>query len=141
MSASAKTAGAVGVSLSAIVVLVATQGEGLFATMTAGFNWLMLVVEKMPIGVASFFVAIVMGVSVMGALRRWIPESKRNDLMHLRLAFIEAAAALAAFFTVWVQQKSLMSTMFAVIAGLSISIVFRLCAAMWDVICERIRTK
>lgn len=139
MSAPAKTAGAVGVSLSALVVLVATQGEGLFATLTAGFNWLMLVVDKMPIGVASFFVALVMGVSVMGALRRWIPDTKRNDLMHLRLAFIEAASALAAFFTVWAQQKSLMSTLFAVIAGLSISIVFRLCAALWDLIYKKVR--
>lgn len=139
MSAPAKTAGAVGVSLSALVVLVATQGEGLFSTLTAGFNWLMLVVDKMPIGVASFFVALVMGVSVMGALRRWIPDTKRNDLMHLRLAFIEAASALAAFFTVWAQQKTLMSTMFAIIAGLSISIVFRLCAATWDLIYKKVR--
>lgn len=136
MSAAVKST--VTISLTAVVVLVAAQGKEFFASLMAGWEFLLLVVGKTPLGLASFLLACVMGTVVMGALRRWLPEMQSRDRMHWRMAFIELASAAAAFFTLWYQTKTMLGMMLAVVAGLSISIIYRIVAAIGGLVMRKL---
>lgn len=130
--------GAVGISLTAVVVLIAANGKDFFASLMAGWEFLLLVVDKTPLGLASFLLSCVMGVVVMGALRRWLPEMDSRDHMHWRMAFIEMASAAAAFFVLWFQTGTMLGMILAVVTGLSISIIYRVLAAIGALIMRKL---
>jgi len=129
--------GAVGLSLGTVVVLIAANGEKFFASLRAGWEFLILVVGKSPLGLSSTLMACAMGVAVMGFLRRWLPEFERRDYMHWRMVFIELASGIAAFFTLWMQNKTMLGMMLATVVGLSISILYRVVAAISGLIAQK----
>lgn len=130
--------GAVGISAGAVIVLIATNGEKFFSSLQAGWVFILNITSQMPLGLASFLLAWALGLSIMASLRRWIPEPKRQDYMHLRMGFIELASSVAAFFAVWMQDKTLLGLMLGIVAGLSVSILYRALAAAGSTVLRRI---
>lgn len=128
-----------GISLLVVMGAFAANGEKLFASLTAGWQWLMLVVDKMPLGILSFALALAVGCGVMGLLRRiWPANGESQSAMHLRLAVIEITSIAAAFVTGWTQQATLMGGLFSLIAGLGVSVSYRLFASLGDLIMTKL---
>lgn len=127
-----------GVSIGTIVVLIATNGERFAASMKAMWEFVLLVVGKTPLGLGAFLLAWVLGVVLMGFLRRWLPEMVRRDLMHWRMAFIELVSASAAFAVCYAQIPTMLGMIFGTIAGLSVSIIYRIGAAIGGLIMRKL---
>lgn len=128
---------AVSISLAAIAGVVIAKGPELFTTLTAGVDFLVRASEKTPLGFASFIIGLAVGVAAMGFLRRFIPEPKRRDLMHVRMAFIELVPMVAAFFSVWLQKADLLGAIIACLAALLVSVVYRVLAAIGSAFARR----
>lgn len=126
-----------GVSLTTIVVLIAANGERFAASLKAGWEFLILVASKTPLGLGAFLLSWVLGAFLMGFLRRWLPEMARRDLMHWRMAFIELVSALAAFSVCYAQIPTMLGLIFGTIAGLSVSIIYRIGAAIGGLIVRK----
>lgn len=131
---------AVGASLTAVVVLIAVNGSAFFASLSAGWEFASRVLQQMPLGLSSFLLGMAVGVATMGFLRRFIPESKtkRQDLMHFRLALIELISMAAAYMVVWVQNQTLLGGILAVFAALLVSVIYRLIAAIGSAVARRV---
>lgn len=136
MSAAVK--GTVTVSLTAVVVLVAANGKEFFASLMAGWEFVLLVAGKTPLGLGAFLLSWLLGAVLMGFLRRWLPEMARRDLMHWRMAFIELVSASAAFFACYAQIPTMLGMLFGAIAGLSVSIIYRVGAAILGLIFRKL---
>lgn len=130
-----------GISLAAVVALVATNGERFVASLSAGWDVLLKVVGQTPLGLASFLLAWCVGVLLMGTLRRWWPEPASRDLMHLRMGVIELLSSGAAFLVCWLQVRTGMGVLLGVIAGLSTSLLYRALAATATALMLRYFTK
>ena len=130
---------AAGVSLPILIGLVAANGERIVAVLTAFWNWVILVAEKMPMGLFAFLVGNLLGVLLIAALRHWIPDTKNPAWMHARILIIEALGATAAFALVWSQERSVMNLAIAGICGLGVPLSFRLYAALCSAAWNRIR--
>jgi hypothetical protein len=128
---------AVSVSLAALAGVIVAKGPELFTTLTAGVDFLARASERTPLGFASFTIGLAVGVASMGFLRRFIPEPKRRDLMHVRMAFIELIPMAAAFFSVWLQKPDLLGAIIACLAALVVSVVYRILAAIGSTIARR----
>ena len=128
-----------GVSLGAVVLFVASNGERLAASLTALWNWVALVAEKMPMGLLAFLAGNVLGCLVMAGLRHWIPEPEEKDWMHARILVIELASSAAAFAVVWSQERSVMNLAMAAICGLLVPMTYRAFAAVGLYVRKRFR--
>lgn len=128
-----------GISLAAIVTLVATNGEKVVGVLTAFWNWILLVADKMPMGLFAFLAGHALGVLTIAALRHWIPDSRDRAWMHGRLLVIEAIGAGAAFAVVWSQERSVMNLAVAGICAMAVPLAFRLYAALAAALWKRIR--
>lgn len=141
-----KRAGTVaGVSVFALILFIAANGEKFFAVATAGWQWVLLVWEKMPASWASYLAAWGVGLAVMYALRRWIPDpGQGNRSNSLRGAAIEFASAVSCFIVVAVQvpnaKQGLIPLAFALICGLTIPLSYRIMAAAGELVRESMRS-
>lgn len=141
-----KRAGTVaGVSVFALLIFIGANGEKFFAVATAGWQWVLLVWEKMPASWASYLAAWGVGLAVMYALRRWIPDpGQGNKANSLRAAAIEFASAAACFIVVAIQvpnaKQGLIPLAFALICALTISLSYRVMASIGELIRESMRS-
>lgn len=141
-----KRAGTVAsVSVFVLITFLAANGEKFFAVATAGWQWMLLVWEKMPASWVSYLAAWGVGLAVMFALRRWIPDPGQGRKGNsLRAAAIEFAAAAACFIVVAAQvpdiKKGLISLSFALICALTIPLSYRVMAAIGELIRDSMRS-
>ncbi len=122
----------------AVVGAFAANGEKLFASLTAGWQWLLLVSDKMPLGVWSFALALASGCVAMGLLRRFTGEPESKGGMHGRLSIIELAAMAVTFLVGYSQYRELLGAIFSLMAAGLVSPIFRLIAALWDLILSKL---
>lgn len=134
-----KTAGAA-VSLTAggLILAVIANGPELFVMLTAGVDFLSYSAQKMPLGASWFVASLVAGMALMHVLRRFIPDTRRQDLMHLRLTFIELTSMMAAFFVYWLNDKTLIGAVGGLAASALVSIVYRAVAGVCSAISRRV---
>ena len=125
-------------TVTALVVLVAANGVAFFDSLRAGWVFVTEITSKMPLGLGSFLLAWLLGATMMGFLRRWIPEPARRDYMHWRMFFIEITSAAAAFLACWLQTRTLLGMILGLTAGLSISLIYRVLAAIGSALVRRL---
>ena len=92
----------------------------------------------MPLGAAWFGAAVVAGMALMHVLRRFIPDTRRADLMHLRLTFIELASMLASFFVYWLNDKTLIGAVGGLTAAALVSVAYRALASVLSALARRV---
>lgn len=133
-----------GVSLFALVGFIAANGEKFFAVATAGWNWVLVVWDKMPASWVSYLAAWGLGLAVMFALRRWVPDpGQGNKHNNLRVAAIELAASAATFTVVALQvpdiRGGLIPLIFGLICALTTPLSYRIVAAVGELIRDSMR--
>ncbi len=126
------------ISITAVVLLLAANGTALFTSLQAGWDFALRIGEQMPMGLGAFLLGLSLGCAMMAFLRRFIPESPRKDLMHLRLALIELLSMAAAFAVIYVQQPTLLGGILGAFAGLLVSVTYRLVAALGALVMRRL---
>lgn len=135
-----------GVSLFAIGTWVAANGTKFFEAAQSGWGWLMLVASQMPASWASLLLGALVGISVMYAMRRWIPDpGHASQWNNTRMALIEAVSAAASFFTVVAQIDRadgvndfyLMAS--ALVVALTTSLLYRIIGAIGEVVKRRFK--
>lgn len=141
MNAETKTGApktAVGISIGAVVVLLAANGSALFTSLQAGWDFVLRVTQQMPLGGWSVLLALALGAAVMGFLRRNIPEPERKDMMHLRMALIEVVSLASAFAVVFLLLPTLLGGIVGALCGLSVSVAYRVLAAAGNLLLDRL---
>ena len=127
-------------SITAVVVLLAANGTALFTSLQAGWDFVLRIVQQMPLGLGTFLLGLSLGCAMMAFLRRFIPETpdELKDRMHLRMFLIELVSMGAAFAVIYVQQATLMGVILGAFAGLLVSVTYRLAVALGAVIMRRL---
>lgn len=118
-----------GVSLTAVVVMIASNGEKFSAALAALWQFLIMVTTKTPAGLASFLLAWALGLLVMYSLRKWLPQGKESA-MHIPIVGIEAAGSLAGLVAFWSQTPTLLGLLVAMVTGLSVPLMYRVIAGI-----------
>lgn len=126
------------ISITAVVLLLAANGTALFTSLQAGWDFILRIVQQMPLGLGAFLLGLALGCAMMAFLLRFIPESARKDLMHLRLAMIELLSMAAAFAVIYAQQATLLGGILGAFAGLLVSVTYRLVAALGALVMRRL---
>ncbi len=134
-----KAAGtAVSLTAGGLILAAIANGPELFTMLTAAVDFLSYSASKMPLGAAWFGASLVAGMALMHILRRFIPDTRRQDLMHLRLTFIELASMLAAFLVYWINDKTLIGAVGGLAASALVSVAYRALAAAMAAIGRRV---
>ena len=135
-----------GVSLLIIGGWIAANGTKFFDAARAGWGWLMLVAEQMPASWASLLLGGLVGVSVMYALRRWIPDpGAGSPWNNTRMALIELVSPAATFFTVVAQidRADGINDFYLIAAALALalttSLLYRIIGAAGELIKRRFK--
>lgn len=116
------------ISLSSLGVAagwIAANGERFIASMSSGWNLIVDVAARAPLGLSTVFLAWGLGVLLTYSLRRWWPEPEGRAAMHWRMGVIEFVAAACTFAVCWLQIRSGLGLLLGAIAGLSVSLIFR----------------
>lgn len=128
MSAAKTTAGTI--SVSAVVLLLATNGEELFTALKAGWEFVSLVTKEMPFALGSVLLGWAIGVGLLAYLRHAFPAPSAGAKMHLRLALVEPFAMFMAWAVVFVQAKNLTGGLVGLLAALLVPWTYRILAAL-----------
>lgn len=134
-----KAAGtAVSLTAGGLILAAISNGEELFTMLRAAVDFLSYSATKMPLGAAWFGAALVAGMALMHVLRRFIPDTRRQDLMHLRLTFIELTSMLASFFVYWLNDKTLIGAVGGLAASALVSVAYRAVASLLSALARRV---
>jgi hypothetical protein len=132
------------IALVALGSWVVANGEKLAAVAQALWLWLVLVWEKMPASWASYLAAWALGLAVMYALRRWIPDpGQGNRYNNWRAAVVEGTSGVASFLVVALQVDDLSESMvqlaFGLTCALTVPLSYRLIGAAVELVCHLLR--
>ncbi|MDR7193363.1 hypothetical protein [Luteimonas terrae] len=112
----------------AMLAAVATHGKGFVESLHAAWLFLRLVSADMPLGLASFLLALGLSTLVVASLRTHVPHSARFPA-HARTLGIEAFVLLVGIVTMYVQLPTLLGVLLGVVAGLGGPLMHRMVAA------------
>jgi ABC-type spermidine/putrescine transport system permease subunit II len=116
-----------GVSLAGVVALFALYGEKFWESARAAWLFLLQITQTAPLGLASFFAALMLGTMTCLALDRWLPPFKNN---HTRRVLQEMSGLAVAVGLSWLQLHQLNGLLFGVLAGLMAPLVARMLLAL-----------
>lgn len=125
-----------GGGLAALGVFLATNGQGLFEGLKAGWLFLQLVTADMPLGLGAAVLVLVLGVLSQAVLRRWLPHTS-DYAKHWRTFLVEASALVLCVLVMWLitdaskPDAKMMALLLGTVDGLAAPFVYRLLAATW----------
>ena len=115
-----------GASLIGLVAVFAMYGKQFWESALGAWLFLLKITETAPLGLASFFTALLLGTLLNLALRRWVPLSRNPEF---RSAALEVISLAGAVLVAWVQLHTLNGLLFGILAGLMAPLLARTCAA------------
>lgn len=117
-----------GVSLGGIFVLIATNGDAFFKSISAGWLFLLQLTEEAPLGLSSFLLAFALAVATQPFLRRYLPQME-DDIA--RAFLIDSAAIVIGVAVMWLQMRTLDALLLGMLAGFTAPWAYRgICAAI-----------
>lgn len=125
-----------GVSLGGGIVLAAMYGKQFWESAVAAWLFLLQITQTAPLGLASFFAALLLGTMVCLALDRWLPPFSNN---HTRRVVQEVTGLGSAVLLSWLQLHQLNGLLFGVLAGLMAPLVARMLLALATFVGRRFR--
>lgn len=106
---------ATGLSLGGLLVLFSLHGEAFWRGALGAWNFLLVITKTAPMGLASFFAALLLGTLLCIALKRGVPPSANA---HARGFWIETLVGIVAMAVAWLQVRGMSGLLFGAFAGL-----------------------
>jgi len=131
--------GIAGISLTAVVTLIAANGERFIASLSSGWDLAMRVLQGAPLGLWAVVLSWLLGCLLIAWVRHYWPEPEARGAMHRRVLAVDILGASAAFAVCWTQLRTGLGIAVSAIAGLSIPFVYRAMAAAGSAVVARLK--